>query len=151
VWQNKITGQIGVWFLDGTNQTSWSYFNPGVVPDTAWKIVGTSDFNSDGRPDLVWQNQASGQIGAWFLDGTTLLSVSFFNPGEVTDTSWKIVAVDDFNGDGKPDLVWQNQSNGQIGVWSLDGTTQTSWSYFTPDTVADTTWKIVPNIWNLTN
>jgi hypothetical protein len=53
--------------------------------------VGASDFNADGKPDLVWQNQSNGQIGVWLLDGTALASVSFFNPGEVTDTSWKIV------------------------------------------------------------
>ena len=38
----------------------------------------------------TWWNQASGQIGVWFIDGATLSSVSFFTPGQVPDTNWKI-------------------------------------------------------------
>ena len=28
----------------------------------------------------------------------------------------------DFNGDGKSDILWQND-NGQVAIWELDGTT----------------------------
>ena len=91
--------------MDGINLISVNFFNPPQVTDTNWKIVGNNDFNSDGKPDLLWQDQASGQIGVWYMDGTTLLSVSFFSPGQVAEVSWKIVGTDDFNSDGKADLV----------------------------------------------
>jgi hypothetical protein len=38
----------------------------------------------------------------------------------------------DFNGDGQPDLVWENTS-GQHYVWYMLGTTMTGGSYLTPD------------------
>jgi VCBS repeat protein len=143
VWQNQTTGEIGVWFMNGTNLMSPSLFNPGQVPDTNWKVVGTADFNSDSRPDLVWQNQVTGQIGVWFMNGTNLISPSLFNPGQVPDTDWRIVGTADFNGDSKPDLVWQNQTTGQIGLWFMDGITLLSVSLLNPPQVTDTNWKIV--------
>ena len=61
----------------------------------------------------------------------------------MADTNWKIVGVTDYNADGKPDLVWQHQTAGWIGVWLMNGTTQTSNILANPSTVADTNWKIV--------
>ena len=31
--------------------------------------------------------------------------------------------VVDFNGDGKPDIVWRNTSTGQNAIWYMDGAT----------------------------
>ena len=143
VWQNQSNGQIGVWFMDGINRISATNFSPGQVTDTGWKIVGTGDFNSDSKPDLVWQNQSNGSIGVWFMDGANLISTTNFNPGLVSDTAWKIVGIGDFSSDSKPDLVWQNQSNGQVGVWFMDGINLINASNFSPGQVTDTAWKIV--------
>ena len=35
---------------------------------------------------------------------------------------WKIVGVGDFNGDGKPDLVWQHK-DGWLSLWYMNGFT----------------------------
>jgi hypothetical protein len=148
VWQNQATGQIGVWFLNGTAQTGYRFFSPGQAPDPNWKIVGTADFNKDGKPDLLWQHQNSGQIGVWFLDGTNRTSWSFFNPGQPPDANWRMVSTGDFNGDSKPDLVWHNLATGQIGVWFLNGTIRTGWSFFKPAQVTDMNWKMA-NVWTL--
>jgi hypothetical protein len=137
--------------MDGVNLISPSYFNPAQVPDINWKIVGTGDFNLDSKVDLVWQNQASGHIVVWFMNGTTLISPSYFNPAQVPDINWKIVGTGDFNLDSKVDLVWQNQASGHIAVWFMDGANLISPSYFNPAQVPDLNWKIVPNVWNLTN
>jgi len=40
------------------------------------------------------------------------------NPG----TSWKVVGATDVDGDGRSDILWQND-NGQPGVWLMNGTT----------------------------
>jgi hypothetical protein len=34
------------------------------------------------------------------------------------DINWWITGVDDFNGDGKADLLWRNYSTGRNAIWS---------------------------------
>ena len=39
------------------------------------------------------------------------------NPG----TSWHVIGTGDFNGDGKSDILWQND-NGAVAIWEMNGT-----------------------------
>jgi len=73
-----------------------------------------SDFNGDGKPDIIWSNTTSGATYIWRMNGTSLLSDSFY---ATIDPSWKIQGVADFNGDGHPDIVWRNTANGACYVW----------------------------------
>ena len=43
-----------------------------------------------------------------------------FNPGP----SWEIKGTDDFNGDGRSDILWQG-SNGTPAIWLMDGLSAT--------------------------
>ena len=54
------------------------------------------------------------------MDGTTQLTnqqIGDFGP------SWHIRKSGDFNGDGKSDLLWQND-DGTVDMWLMDGTTK---------------------------
>jgi hypothetical protein len=58
----------------------------------------SSDFNGDGKSDILWQND-NGQVAIWELNGTTLIGAAIIgNPGP----SWDAIATGDFNGDGNP-------------------------------------------------
>ena len=64
-----------------------------------------SDFNGDGKSDILWQNTVTGQRIIWLMNGTAFQSsVSLGTVG----TSWSIAGSNDFNGDAKPDILWQN-------------------------------------------
>ena len=65
VWQHQTNGLISVWFMNGTVLGSGVLLSPGQVVDTNWKIRAVTDTNNDGRPDLVWQNQATGFLSIW--------------------------------------------------------------------------------------
>jgi hypothetical protein len=100
---------------------------------------GGGDFNGDGKLDILWRNQSSGDNLVWFMNGTTILGGAVLTP--VGDVSWMIVGVGDFNADGKPDIVWRNQTSGDNLVWFMNGTTLAGGAVLTP--VSDTNWRIV--------
>jgi len=44
-------------------------------------IIVSSDFNGDGKSDLLWQN-SSGEVAVWEINGTSVIgSASLANPG----------------------------------------------------------------------
>jgi hypothetical protein len=48
-----------------------------------------SDFNGDGKPDIIWQNTITGQRLIWIMNGTTIAYAVNLPP---EPTSWSIVA-----------------------------------------------------------
>jgi hypothetical protein len=94
-----------------------------------------TDFNGDGRPDLVWQHDASRQATVWSMGGAAgnlFLGWNWLVPGGVA--GWRIRGVADFNGDGVPDLVWQNDATRQATVWYMtgpQGTVFQGWNWLT--------------------
>ena len=72
-------------------------------------------------PKIFWQNKSTGERVVWIMNGTTFSrSVSL---GTLA-TSWNIVGVGDFNGDGKADILWQH-SSGARSIWLMNGTVRT--------------------------
>ena len=39
-----------------------------------WKVVGTGDFDGDGKADIAWRNASSGEVYVWLMNATTLVS-----------------------------------------------------------------------------
>jgi hypothetical protein len=77
------------------------------------------DFDGNGHPDLIWQN-SNGTAVLWYMggaDGSTNLSSTYISGAE---PGWQIVAVADLDGNGIPDLIWQN-TNGSVVVWYMGG------------------------------
>ncbi len=73
------------------------------------------DFDGNGVPDLLWQNQTSGAVTVNYYTANPLAIAgwNWLNTGVV---GWRVVAAADFDGNGVPDLVWLNNSTGQAVV-----------------------------------
>jgi FtsP/CotA-like multicopper oxidase with cupredoxin domain len=138
LWRNTLTGANRVWYMDGNVRLGQAPILP-IVADQNWKIVGTGDFNGDGKPDILWRNSATGQNKVWYMNKVIYSGSGMIST--VSGSAWTIVGTGDFNGDGKPDILWRNTSTGAVTVWYMNGVNLLGSGSTTPETVQ--TWKIV--------
>ncbi len=123
VWMNNQTRQVTVHYYGGTGGATfqgWNWLNAGGVP--GWTVVGAADFDGNGVPDLIWQNDATRQVTVHYYGGTggaTFQGWNWLNTGGVP--GWTIVAAADFDGNGVPDLVWMNNQTRQVTVHYYGG------------------------------
>jgi hypothetical protein len=115
-------GFLGLWAMNKEVLIAASLLNPNH-PGVGWRVVGNADFNADGKQDLLLQHTPSGDIAVWIMNGTTLVTPVFITPRN-PGAGWRLVDAADFNGDGKPDLLFQH-TTGTLVVWYLNGTTLT--------------------------
>lgn len=131
-WHNGTSGQSQVWFMNGTSRTGAANLSTSLnfLDSSGWRIVGSADFNQDGKPDLFARNVNSGAMQIWYMDGVTRTSFADLSAALDTpdSTGWHFVGVGDFNQDGKTDIVWHNGLTGESQVWYMDGATRTSYS-----------------------
>jgi hypothetical protein len=123
VWQHEGSGAVSVWLMNGSTVFATPSVTPDRMTDLRWKVVGVADFNIDGKPDLLWRNMGTGDVGAWLMNGLSRIIYSPLSPMSVTDQRWQVGAVTDANGDGKPDIVWQH-TDGTIMIWHMNLTSR---------------------------
>lgn len=114
--------------------------NFGTVVGTEWRIAGTGDFNGDGRDDILWRQDGSGQLLDWL--GTA--NGGFVTNGNSTvnvGLDWHIAGTGDFNGDGRTDILW-SQDGGLTIDWlgTANGTFTSNSANFS--TVVGTDWHV---------
>lgn len=123
LWRNKTTGAIAVWLLSGTTRLSGS-----TIPDTQaipswkdlnWRLAATGDLSGDGREDILWQNEVTGRVAVWYMQGDTVLFCQELPP--VADTSWKIAGTGDFDGDSRRDILLHQPSTGGLRLLLMNG------------------------------
>lgn len=142
LWRNTATGQLRVWTMNGAVRLQELETAPNGLADLNWRVAGAGDFNSDGKPDLLWRHAVSGRNVAWLMDGTARVSGSFLNPDTVADTNWQMAGVGDFNSDGKPDVLWRHQLTSKLVVWMMDGLVRTTGVFTDPAALADPQWQV---------
>lgn len=142
-WHHQGDGRLEVWLMNGLTVRQQVALNPPQVPDTAWQLVATADFDGDGRRDLLWHHSTGGWIAVWRMNGLDQIDGRATSPGQVPDLSWQIRAAVDLNADGHTDIVWQNVVDGRISAWLMRGTTLADGVLLTPSQVGDLQWRIV--------
>ena len=110
-----------------------------------------SDFDNDGKSDILWRNGTSGANAIWrSANSATSQAVT-----GVTSLAWIVAGVGDINADNKSDIVWRNTANGANAVWysansgtaqNLTGVTNQQWKIvgvadFTGDGKSDLLWR----------
>jgi hypothetical protein len=143
VWRHDLAGENVLWLMNGATLLSGTFTTPPVLADPGWKIVGTNDFNADGRPDLLWRHGGSGQNVLWYMNGSVLTSGTFLTPAALADVNWGMSGTGDFDVDGEPDILWRHAVSGQIVLWYMNGSVLDSGTFTTPSELVDVGWQAV--------
>jgi hypothetical protein len=127
VYMNTSTRQVVVNYYGGAGgavDQGWAYLNEAGEP-AGWTVVAVADMNGDGVPDLIWQNASTSQVTVNYYGGVGGAVYQgwanlHYEPG------WTVVAAADFDGNGTPDLVWQNAGANEVQVDYYAGATYLS-------------------------
>jgi extracellular elastinolytic metalloproteinase len=141
-WNHTESGQIVLWYMNGSVLTSGTFTNPSSF-DINYRLVGVADFSNplDGKPDFVWRHQSTGANLVWFMNGADKIGEAFTTT--LTDNRWNIVATGDYSFDGKNDFVWRHQESGENVMWFMNGAVLISGTFTNPASFPDVRWKMV--------
>jgi Bacterial Ig-like domain/FG-GAP-like repeat len=122
LWQHS-SGVVISWVMDGANRVG--AVTMSNQPTAGYKIEAVNDFNGDGKADLFWRNSV-GNVQMWLGTGqvdayqVSALSSTSNLPVSNVSLAFQIAGTDDFNGDGKADIVWRHDT-GVLSLWSMNG------------------------------
>ena len=114
LWRHD-NGSFTTWLAQGNGSFASNDANSFTVLPAEWRVVGTGDFNGDGRDDVVWR-RTDGAFTEWLTQGNGSFASNDANAWTVLPNSWQVDGVGDFNNDGRDDLVWR-RSDGAFTTW----------------------------------
>jgi Bacterial pre-peptidase C-terminal domain len=148
LFRNTTPGatSIVLWKMDGAT------FDAGLSKnfttfDPAFQIFATGDFDGNGFRDIMFRQPASGDVVVWLLDASlnlipggavnTPAQSGYLRAGNfqiLLGAEWTSLGVMDFNNtiggsatsplaDKKDDILFLNQTTGQLVAWLMDGST----------------------------
>jgi hypothetical protein len=122
--------------VDATRKAIATFSIPGATTPPP------GDFDGDGKPDLLWHNQRTGNLKVWLLDHGSMTAEPHITPDGLADTRWRVVGLADFNGDGHSDILWQHQPTGDLHVWLMNRTSLVTGVDLTPKSFGRFLWLI---------
>ncbi|MGN6057153.1 MAG: FG-GAP-like repeat-containing protein [Sphingomicrobium sp.] len=139
LWRNS-SGTVTDWLgtANGDFTANWASFATSVP--NAWQIVGTGDFNGDGRDDILWRNTTTGTITDFLANETGGFTDNYANAAVQVPTAWSVIGTGDFNGDGLTDILWRNGTTVTDWLGTATGGFTANWNNF--HTSVPTSWNV---------
>ncbi|MCA1654765.1 MAG: FG-GAP-like repeat-containing protein, partial [Sphingomonadales bacterium] len=98
LWRND-NGQLSDWLATASGGFTPNDANAGASVPVSWHVVGTGDFNGDGRADILWRND-NGQLSDWLATASGGFISNDANAGTSVPVNWHVAGTGDFNGWG---------------------------------------------------
>jgi len=117
-------GQLSSWLGTSAGGFAVNDAHALVAPPSDWLSLVTGDFNGDGREDVLWWNKQTYDVSDWlgtssggWLVNDAAAYVHHYNGSE------GVIGVGDFNGDGRDDILWENEDTSAHRIWfaKVDG------------------------------
>ncbi|HEV2474394.1 MAG TPA: hypothetical protein VGS41_17085 [Chthonomonadales bacterium] len=100
-------------------------------------------YRTPGSPGF-FQNSVTADFAYWVMDHTfTKIAGGLLNPYSPGSPAWKFMALENLNGDGQPDIIFQNSQTGVVGYWLMNGFTKTQNGLFSPGNPGNSAWQAV--------
>jgi hypothetical protein len=146
VWWHEASWYLAIWLMDGLHVDIATLGDTGEPP--GYEPAGSGDFDGNGNLDLVFVCVKGfwcdlGRVLIVFMNGSEGYDWSEVPFTPIPGNAWKIRAVGDLDGDGKPDLIWQHAQSGDLAVWFMDGINRISGTLLSPSNASDLGWHIV--------
>jgi hypothetical protein len=142
VWHNQTTGQVVYWLLNSDGTLKSGALVTETTISSAWSLGGFGDIDRDGTFDIVWHNQSTGQVVYWLLNSDGTLKSGALVTETTISPQWRLGGFGDIDRDGTCDIVWHNQTTGQVVYWLLNS----DGSFKSGDLVTETT---ISSAWRL--
>jgi hypothetical protein len=65
----------------------------------------------------LWENTTNGVVGFWGMNNGQATS---WNVVATANTSYQVIGIGDYYGNGTSDILWRNPTSGDTGVWSMN-------------------------------
>jgi autotransporter-associated beta strand protein len=138
LWWKPETGEILFWYMQPSMATAEAPFQAMLNPISQTMpahaaIAYPGDLNGDGFTDILWRDYSNGDLTIWLMgaDGKPILSgpptpafddiTKGERPGLSGGLQWQVAGLSDANGDGKADVIWQDERNNRLVTWLMDG------------------------------
>ncbi len=130
LWYERTTGVLGTWILDGTTNVVKRMDLARTIPHILGRlgepigpqVMGTGDFNGDGRSDVLLYDQGTGVVSYWIMDSFgNVVGTQELSQKRLGTLGFTIKGTGDFNNDGYLDVLWYNATTGNVAAWLLDG------------------------------
>ena len=115
LWRNRYSGVTELWLMEGAGVKESG--ETTAANDRLWRVQAVGDLNGDRRADIVWRHR-DGTLDVWLMDGLEVAESTGLPPGPAHAA---IVGVEDFDGDGRDDILWQTRGSGALELWLMNG------------------------------
>ena len=109
-------GDVGILYGGDRNSLVRNSAATDIATTATWTILGTGDFNGDGRADLLWRND-DGRVSNWLgsASGTFVINDANAMTAPIS-YDWAFTNIADYNGDNRDDIFWR-EYDGSVATW----------------------------------